>query len=687
MRSFTRKNIFTLMLLTAMLVVAGSGVVKGQQIPDCKPQSRTYANFQGKYEGGVNVDLGILGSIFVGGTVANDANAVNGDPKSFSTLQVGAAVAGLLTSTQFLEFTTAGTNATARSLPAGKNVTVKFSLPKSVLSLLSGVEIGTFTGLTPISGSLVNKAGYNATNFYPAYSGAVLLNLINGAGDVEVTLTPTQAYNGVYLKLTGNGLAVALSADLYHAYINEDAPLGNACNTPIDVLAGVRPGTAVGGIASALAPVSTPWNAVDGIISTFAELDVTAQVLNETYHTTIFKNPGPAGDAVQIVLQKPGGGLLDLGLLNGFSIQMYNGPNQVGTAMSSSSGLLSLSLLTVSSVDYTVLTIPVPKSAGAFDRVEIKIGGVATVSLTSKLRIYEVKRIILPSPVINNIASTNLTVCPGVLTLDVKENQDCTVYNWYNVATGGSSLNNGTMPYSISNLSPGTYTYYLEATRTNCTESSGRVPITVVVNGLVTPNTISTDQSICLGLIPTAFTSTSPTGIPTSVISYQWQKSTDNINFSNITGATNAIYAEPSAITQTTYYQRIAYSTINSKICEGISNKVTVTVNNLPTITLGSNPLVCAGIATSNLTYSATSNSPTTYSIVWDAAAHSAGFVDVAFTTLPTTPIIINVPATAPVAAYAGTITVKNANGCISNLNNFSLTVHPKPAAPLITSQ
>lgn len=574
MRSFSTKNTFMMTLLTSLLVVCGIDVVKGQESPDCKPQSRTYANFQGKYEGGVNVDLGILGSIFVGGTVTNDANAINGDPKSFSTLEVGVAAAGLLTSTQFLEFTTAGTNATARLLPAGKKVTIKFSLPKSALGLLSGLEIGTFTGLTAIGGSLVNKAGYTATNFYPAYSNAVLVNLINGAGDMEITLTPAQAYNGIYLKLTGNGLAVALSADLYHAYINEDAPIGNTCNTSLDVLAGARAGTAVGGIASSLAPVINKWNAVDGVMTTFAELDVTAQVLNETYHTTIFKNPGPAGDAVQIILQNPGGGLLNLSLLNGFTVQMYNGATQVGTALSSSSGLLSLSLLTVATVQYTVVTIPVPKAQGTFDRVEIKMGGLATVNLTQKLKIYEVKRIILPSPVINNINATSLTVCPGIVTLDVKENQDCTTYNWYSTSTSTTSLNNGQMPYNTSSLPVGTYTYYLEATRTNCTESSGRIPVTINVVSPPTPSSAGSNQNLCATTSSTTLDGNTPTiGSGTWIIV---NKPVGN-TLLNITSPTNP-KTTLTGLTPTGTY--VLKWTIDNGICKSESNvEIIVTPN------------------------------------------------------------------------------------------------------------
>jgi len=53
-----------------------------------------------------------------------------------------------------------------------------------------------------------------------------------------------------------------------------------------------------------------------------------------------------------------------------------------------------------------------------------------------------------------------------------------------------------------------------------------------------------------------------------------------------------------------------------------------------PTITLGANPEVYQGTTTATLTYSATTNSPDQYSINYDAAAESEGFVDITNATL-----------------------------------------------------
>ena len=68
--------------------------------------------------------------------------------------------------------------------------------------------------------------------------------------------------------------------------------------------------------------------------------------------------------------------------------------------------------------------------------------------------------------------------------------------------------------------------------------------------------------------------------------------------------------------------------------------KVTLTgivVISTPTITLGSNPSVCIRTTSSSISYSATTQTPTQYSIDW-----TSGLADVGLTALPVSPIPIN---------------------------------------------
>lgn len=107
----------------------------------------------------------------------------------------------------------------------------------------------------------------------------------------------------------------------------------------------------------------------------------------------------------------------------------------------------------------------------------------------------------------------------------------------------------------------------------------------------------------------------------------------------------------------------------------------TFTVNPLPTITLGTNPSVCSGITSANLTYSATTGSPTTYSITWNAAALSAGFTNVTNTALNASPVVLTVPGAAASGTYNGTLTVTNSGGCTSTGSSISVTINSLPSA------
>ncbi|MCK9400620.1 MAG: hypothetical protein M0Q51_11595, partial [Bacteroidales bacterium] len=95
-----------------------------------------------------------------------------------------------------------------------------------------------------------------------------------------------------------------------------------------------------------------------------------------------------------------------------------------------------------------------------------------------------------------------------------------------------------------------------------------------------------------------------------------------------------------------------------------------------PTITLGGNPSVCSDTISVNLTYSATTGSPDQYTIDYNAAAEGQGFADVAYTTLPSSPILLTVPGGAAEGTYNGTLKVKNSStGCESSGYEITVTV------------
>jgi hypothetical protein len=116
--------------------------------------------------------------------------------------------------------------------------------------------------------------------------------------------------------------------------------------------------------------------------------------------------------------------------------------------------------------------------------------------------------------------------------------------------------------------------------------------LTVTVNNIV-PGSISGDQTLCSPFDPAAFGSVAATG--TGVISYQWQSSiTSNVaGFTNILGATSAIYDAP-VVSAITWFRRVATSTHNGVACSENSNVLKVTPNPIIPGIIDGNQTLCS---------------------------------------------------------------------------------------------
>lgn len=103
-----------------------------------------------------------------------------------------------------------------------------------------------------------------------------------------------------------------------------------------------------------------------------------------------------------------------------------------------------------------------------------------------------------------------------------------------------------------------------------------------------------------------------------------------------------------------------------------------------PVFSLDASPSVCRGVTSTTLSYTATSgfSTPNQYSIDFDAAANTAGFVDVPLTALPAGSIAIAVPEAAAAAVYNATLTIQNACGG-SATADFTVTVNALPACSI----
>lgn len=157
----------------------------------------------------------------------------------------------------------------------------------------------------------------------------------------------------------------------------------------------------------------------------------------------------------------------------------------------------------------------------------------------------------------------------GTLTFNSTINSGLTL-DWYDAATGGNLLSSGTTSYTTPSISSST-TYYVSVRNisTGCI-SANRLAVTATITGA---STISPDQTICAGTTPSNIVATSPGS------TFQWQSSTDNVTFTDISGQTSATLtgATIGNLSSSLYYRAV----VTNGSCVANSPVHTISVSDL----------------------------------------------------------------------------------------------------------
>jgi len=182
-----RNNIVTLLYACGLFLLCSLANIKAAKAQRVYADDQTTAN-----------------TLF--GSITNPTRATDVDTSNFSTLSVTLGALGLLSATQNLRFTQAG------SLPLPTSpMMVRFGSSSAVLGLVNGII------LQRTNGGINNPVG-------PSYTAGTLLDLLNlaNAGSSPEVVLPIPgvagaANDGVYLQVN-TVLGVALSAKLYYAF-------------------------------------------------------------------------------------------------------------------------------------------------------------------------------------------------------------------------------------------------------------------------------------------------------------------------------------------------------------------------------------------------------------------------------------------------------------------------------------
>jgi gliding motility-associated-like protein len=213
-----------------------------------------------------------------------------------------------------------------------------------------------------------------------------------------------------------------------------------------------------------------------------------------------------------------------------------------------------------------------------------------------------------PNYVSIKVSSTSsTTLCAGntlslekdVITLPSTPPTFGYMYSWVRTNTlgtivvqGPSSTYQDLVVNSATAIDSGRYQLIVkDGTTSPAACSNQSLPISIQIKNAITHASVGRDTIICSGNAVSIFTESISNSGGTGSYSYQWQSSSDNIHFNDISSATNSSYQSPN-ISNTTYFRRTDHSgTCPTAISDTII--VTTTTGVIAGTIQSTNPTIC----------------------------------------------------------------------------------------------
>lgn len=266
-------------------------------------------------------------------------------------------------------------------------------------------------------------------------------------------------------------------------------------------------------------------------------------------------------------------------------------------------------------------------------------------------------------------ATENQTICKGATPSPIHLSGYTGTIQWQS-STDNSTFSN--IPIATNPiLSPSALTqtmYYRAVVTSGICPSATSNTITITVN---TPPTITTQPlggTYCQNSSATLSVATSGT----SPISYQWQSSTDSLNFTNISGATSSTYSPANSSQGSIFYRAVA-----TNYCGSVnSNVVRISVLRTPTATISGTTSLCLNSTSPQVTFT----NPQSSNVIVTYTLNSGA--DQTINISANSSAQISVPTS---TAGTFTYTLKNVQytispNCLTNISGSAVvTIHPNP--------
>ena len=508
-----------------------------------------------------------------------------------STTKLWSVVSGTATITSNSTY-----NTTVTGVPAGTSATLRWSISNGTCTITDDVILTNNQATTSNAGAdqnLCRTGNFTLAATTPSV-GTGIWTVVGSANGSTITtpssststLTGLTLGTSVVLRWTvTNGVCSTFDDVILTNVQNPIADAGldqTQCNNSAFTITGSDP-----------APTSGTWSVVSGSATIFTPSGRSTAVMVSTGNTatlrwTITYNGCTTFDDLVLTNNAPPtvssvsnisvcNGVLTAGITFTGTATTYNWTNNttgIGLAASGTGNIAAFTAVNngTNVVTATVTVTPVTNGcSGTPVNFTITVNPTATVT-----------------------SVTNQTVCAGATptVATFASTVGGASFNWSNsnVSIGLSTNGSGNVSFTATNTTafPITGTINVTPMINGCPGATSTFTITVVPDPSV--SVVASNATICAGGSST-LTATVTNG--TGTTSYQWQSSTNNVSFSNISGATAPTYTA-SALTATTYYRVVVTQTGSG--CDNVTSSTT-------TITVVSDPIVTASVPQSTVCY------------------------------------------------------------------------------------
>lgn len=279
---------------------------------------------------------------------------------------------------------------------------------------------------------------------------------------------------------------------------------------------------------------------------------------------------------------------------SGVNYQLYNNSNTaVGSAVPGTGSGLTWSNMAAGSGYYVIGTHATTTCASTSNTVAVTVNPSPTISLSY---IDDVS----PLATSFTIPYTAVSENPDQYSITTASNSANSIAMSGFTPVTNASLTSSPLTVAIPQSSAAEYGFYFTVTNST-TGCSTTYPFQFHVTSL-SHGVVGSDQTICYGSVPATLNNITA-GSGAGTISYSWEQSTTSIDagYTAIPGANGASYS-PGALTQTTYFKRVATNGLETSDSDPIT--VTVAFNWIGTTSnwnTASN--WCAGIVPSSNSY------------------------------------------------------------------------------------